>query len=141
MRRLVAVAVGTEQGRVVGRAAQIGGGGGGIGAGGGIGGSIGGGGGGGGIHEASIDVYGRDKREVAGWILNTTGAFVLNKPLPVRPAIVGAPRGGGGGEVLINRSTYEVKPFYLSMKPFYLSSEIVLPIKPLYLSNSTCTAT
>ena len=27
------------------------------------------------------------------------------------------------------------------MKPFYLSREPVLPIKPFYLSNSTCTAT
>jgi hypothetical protein len=27
------------------------------------------------------------------------------------------------------------------VKPFYLSSETVLPIKPFYLSNSTCTAT
>jgi hypothetical protein len=47
----------------------------------------------------------------------------------------------------INRSTYRVKPSYLSsesVKPFYLSSETVLPIKrnrstfqvkPFYLSN------
>jgi hypothetical protein len=27
------------------------------------------------------------------------------------------------------------------VKPFYLSSETVLPIKPFYLSNSACTAT
>jgi hypothetical protein len=27
------------------------------------------------------------------------------------------------------------------VKPFYLSSETVLPIKPFYLSNATCTAT
>jgi subtilisin family serine protease len=33
-----------------------------------------------------------------------------------------------GGEVLINRSTYQVKPFYLS-------SETVIPFKPFYLSN------
>jgi hypothetical protein len=48
-----------------------------------------------------------------------------------------------GGEVLISCSTYQVKPFYLS-------SETVLPIKrnrstyqvkPFCLSNSTCTAT
>ena len=48
------------------------------------------------MSEASIDVYGRDKREVAEWILNTTGAFVLNKPLPERPRIVGAPKRGKG---------------------------------------------
>jgi hypothetical protein len=54
-----------------------------------------------------------------------------------------------GGEVRINRSTCQAKPFYPSsgtlstcqVKPFYLSSETVLPIKPLYLSNATCTAT
>jgi hypothetical protein len=28
-----------------------------------------------------------------------------------------------------------------SVKPFYLSSETVLPIKPFYLSNATCAAT
>jgi hypothetical protein len=39
-----------------------------------------------------------------------------------------------GGEVLINRSTYHVKPFYLSR-------ETVLPIKPFYLSNAACAAT
>jgi hypothetical protein len=33
---------------------------------------------------------------------------------------------GDGGEVLINRSTYQVKPFYLSI-------ETVLPIKPFFL--------
>jgi hypothetical protein len=27
------------------------------------------------------------------------------------------------------------------VKPFYLSSETVLPIKPFYLSNATCAAT
>jgi hypothetical protein len=27
------------------------------------------------------------------------------------------------------------------LKPFFLSSETVLPIKPFYLSNATCTAT
>ena len=48
------------------------------------------------MSEASIDVYGRDKREVAEWILNTTGAFVLNKPLPERPRIVGAPKRSKG---------------------------------------------
>lgn len=79
MRRLVAVAVGTEQGRVDGRPAR------------GPSGPSGGG------DAPIVDVYGRDKREVAEWILNTTGAFVLNKPLPERPGIVGAPRRGGGG--------------------------------------------
>jgi len=44
----------------------------------------------------SVDAYGRDKREVAAWILNTTGAFALNKPLPARPGIVGAPGQGSG---------------------------------------------
>jgi hypothetical protein len=34
-----------------------------------------------------------------------------------------------GGEVRINRSTYQVKPFYCQVKPFYLSSETVLPFK------------
>jgi hypothetical protein len=27
------------------------------------------------------------------------------------------------------------------VKPFYLSSETVLPVKPLYLSHATCAAT
>jgi hypothetical protein len=39
------------------------------------------------------------------------------RPKPPKP-----PRGGGGGEVLINRSTYQVKLFYPS-------SETVLPVK------------
>jgi dynein heavy chain len=38
------------------------------------------------------------------------------------------------GKYLWNRSTYQVKPFYLS-------SETVLPIKPFYLSNATCATT
>jgi len=50
--------------------------------------SSGSGGGGGGTSGGNIDVYGRDKREVNAWILNTTGAFILNKPLPSRPKIV-----------------------------------------------------
>jgi hypothetical protein len=29
----------------------------------------------------------------------------------------------------MNRSTYRVKPFYLSSETFYLSSETVLPIE------------
>jgi hypothetical protein len=49
------------------------------------------------------------------------------------------------GEVRVNRSTYQVKPFYLSnrstyqVKPLYLSSEnrSTYQVKPFYLSNQT----
>ena len=88
MRRLVAVAVGTERGRAVGTTDVItrpgstldddGG------------------------HVAppvDVDIYGRDRREVREWILNTTGAFVLNRPLPERPRVVGKPSRVGGGVV------------------------------------------
>jgi hypothetical protein len=40
--------------------------------------------------------------------------------------------------ILTQRCRLHVK---VVIKQFYLSSETVLPIKPFYLSNSTCTAT
>jgi hypothetical protein len=49
------------------------------------------------VPDPNIDVYGRDKREVNRWILDATGAFVMNRPLPERPAVRGAPSRGGGG--------------------------------------------
>ena len=76
MRRLVAVAVGEEAGRVPGARVNT-------------------------RQETAadpnIDVYGRDKREVNRWILDATGAFVMRQPLPQRPAVRGAPSRGGGG--------------------------------------------
>jgi len=49
------------------------------------------------VPDAYMDEFGRDKREVAGWILDTTGAFILQKPLPGLPGVVGTPKRGGGG--------------------------------------------
>jgi hypothetical protein len=59
---------------------------------------------------------------------NVAGGFGLARA--PRPATLlrlaetfgAGPEGGGGGEVCINRSTYHVKPFYLS-------SQTVLPIE------------
>ena len=76
MRRLVAVATGAEAGRSAGEASP------------------------GADAGASIDVYGRDKREVAEFIVGATGAFVRGggrDSLPPKPPIRGAPSRGGGG--------------------------------------------
>jgi len=77
MRRLVAVATGAEVGRVAGESSPD---------------SPDAG--------ASIDVYGRDKREVAEFIVGATGAFIRGggrDSLPPKPPIRGAPSRGGGG--------------------------------------------
>jgi hypothetical protein len=58
-------------------------------------------------------------------------AYFHHRAAALRPPV---PRVLSGGEVRVNRSTYRVKPFYLS-------SETVLPIKPFYLSKATCAAT
>ena len=76
MRRLVAVATGAEAGRFAGEASP------------------------GADAGASIDVYGRDKREVAEFIVGATGAFIRGggrDSLPPKPPIRGAPSRGGGG--------------------------------------------
>ena len=76
MRRLVAVATGAETGRIAGEASP------------------------GADAGASIDVYGRDKREVAEFIVGATGAFIRGggrDSLPPKPPIRGAPSRGGGG--------------------------------------------
>ena len=76
MRRLVAVATGAEAGRSAGEASP------------------------GADAGASIDVYGRDKREVAEFIVGATGAFIRGggrDSLPPKPPIRGAPSRGGGG--------------------------------------------
>ena len=76
MRRLVAVATGAEAGRSAGEASP------------------------GADAGASIDIYGRDKREVAEFIVGATGAFVRGggrDSLPPKPPIRGAPSRGGGG--------------------------------------------
>ena len=75
MRRLVAVATGVEAGRVAGEVTADGS----------------------SDENASIDVYGRDKREVAEFILGTTGAFIRGTGLPPKPPIRGTPTRGGGG--------------------------------------------
>ena len=77
MRRLVAVATGAEEGRVAGESSPD---------------SPDAG--------ASIDVYGRDKREVAEFIVGATGAFIRGggrDSLPPKPPIRAAPSRGGGG--------------------------------------------
>jgi uncharacterized protein (DUF1499 family) len=75
MRRLVAVATGVEAGRVAGEVTADGS----------------------SDENASIDVYGRDKREVAEFILGATGAFIRGTGLPPKPPIRGTPTRGGGG--------------------------------------------